>query len=202
MRGRPPTIREEAILDAARDVFRELGHTATTAGIAQRAGVSEGILFYRYKTKEALLAAVILRETEPPERLRELVKEAGRRSLKSNLEILVETVLDATLRAHPLLELALTSPSSSVIQQVLFTAKKPPPEQMIELLGAFLQAEMRIGRVRELDPVPFARALFGGCLDFAHSRRLPSAAGDRASFVRGLVDLLIRGVRSSDPDDK
>jgi AcrR family transcriptional regulator len=76
MRGRPPRIREDEILNAARDVFREEGHATTTAKIAERAGVSEGILFYRYKSKEALLAAVIFRETQPPESLRDLVKTA------------------------------------------------------------------------------------------------------------------------------
>ncbi len=204
MRGRPPSIREDEILDAARDVFREQGHAATTAEIARRAGVSEGILFYRYKTKEALLAAVIQRETEPPERLRELVKEAGRRSLASNLEILVETILDSTLRVHPLMELGLTSPSSEVIHRTLMsTAAKPSPEQTVELIGAYLLAETRIGRVRTMDPIPVARAIFGGCIDFVHSRRLPHPTGNRASFVQGIVQLLLSGVRSStDPDKK
>jgi len=77
MRGRPPSIREEDLLDAARDVFREEGHATTTAKIAERAGVSEGILFYRYKSKEALLAAVIHRETQPPEALRVSQRQPG-----------------------------------------------------------------------------------------------------------------------------
>src|SRR5512138_2744895 len=109
MRGRPPSIRDEDILDAARDVFRADGHATTTARIAKRAGVSEGIIFYRYKTKEALLAAVIHRETQPPESLRDLVKTARERSVAENLERIVETLLEAVSRAHPFLELALTS---------------------------------------------------------------------------------------------
>jgi hypothetical protein len=41
--ARPVTISDEQILDAARAVFTEKGPRATTAEIAERAGVSEGI---------------------------------------------------------------------------------------------------------------------------------------------------------------
>jgi AcrR family transcriptional regulator len=204
MRGRPQSISEQAILDAARDVFRDEGHAATTAKIARRAGVSEGILFYRYKSKEALLVAVLQRETEPPERLRELAKEAGRRSLAANLEILIEAMLDSAFRVQPFLDLAMTSPSSDAIREALFTRSgKPPPERIVELISAYLQAEMRLGRARKHEPAPVARAIFGGCLDFVHSRlylKKKESEGERKSFVGGLVDLLLHGL--ADPSQK
>ena len=40
-------------------MFLRRGLDATTAEIAERAGVSESLIFYRYKTKEALFVAVI-----------------------------------------------------------------------------------------------------------------------------------------------
>ena len=61
MRGRPPSITDEAILDAARAVFVEEGVGATTAKIAERAGISESVLFHRYKTKEALFISHLSR---------------------------------------------------------------------------------------------------------------------------------------------
>jgi AcrR family transcriptional regulator len=198
MRGRPQSIKEEDILDAARDVFREEGHAATTAKIAERAGVSEGILFYRYKSKEALLAAVIHRETRPPESLRDLAETAGQRSVAGNLEHVVETVLDSVFRAHPFLELAETSSTFGEIRRVLFAkAGKPPPQQIIELVVSYLEAEIRIGRVRTVDTIPAARAIFGGCVDFVRSRR--AANDDRRSFVRGLVDVLAHGLAKPRP---
>ncbi|MBK6513564.1 MAG: TetR family transcriptional regulator [Polyangiaceae bacterium] len=39
--ARPTVIRNEAILEAARDVFLERGILGTSAEVAQRAGVSE-----------------------------------------------------------------------------------------------------------------------------------------------------------------
>ena len=51
-RGRPPTITSERLLDVARDVFLECGIRATTQDVAERAGVSEGVLFHRFKSKD------------------------------------------------------------------------------------------------------------------------------------------------------
>jgi AcrR family transcriptional regulator len=200
MRGRPPSIREEDILDAARDVFRKDGHATTTAKIAKRAGVSEGILFYRYKSKEALLAAVIDRETQPPESLRDVVKTAGERSVAENLERIVETLLESVSRAHPFLELALTSSTSGEIHKLIFAkGKKPPPQRLVELLAGYFEAEIRLGRARAIDATAAARALLGGCIDYVQSRQAARDDEDKRAFARGLVDVLLHGVAKTAP---
>jgi AcrR family transcriptional regulator len=197
MRGRPPSIKEEDLLDAARDVFLEHGQATTTAKIAQRAGVSEGILFYRYKSKEALLAAVIHRETQPPEALEKLARSAGQRSVAQNLEGIIEALLATISHALPFLELIETSPASGEIRRLLFAkAGKPPPQRIVELVAGYLEAEIRLGRVRTIDPTPTARAIFGGCVDYARSRRFSRDRGDPGAFARGLVDVLARGLVS------
>ena len=43
MRGRPLSISDDTILDAAKAVFVEEGVGATTAKIAERAGISESV---------------------------------------------------------------------------------------------------------------------------------------------------------------
>jgi AcrR family transcriptional regulator len=54
---RPKTITNEEILAAARGVFRAQGHAATTRDIAQAAGISEGILYQRFGSKDDLFFA-------------------------------------------------------------------------------------------------------------------------------------------------
>ena len=57
--GRPLTDRQHRILEAATQVFAERGFEgAATAEIAQRAQVSEGTMFKRFRTKKDLLLAV------------------------------------------------------------------------------------------------------------------------------------------------
>lgn len=195
MRGRPTSIRDEEILDAARDVFREEGHATTTAKIAKRARVSQGILFYRYQSKEALLAAVIQRETQPPALLRDIVRSAGKESVVGNLERIVEALLDNLVRAHPFLELAITSSTSGEIHKILFTsATKPPPQQIVDLVANYASAEIALGRIRSVDANAAARTIFGACVDYVRSGQASQGHDDRRTFVRGLVDILAHGV--------
>ena len=65
-RGRPQTISDDELLDAARAIFLEHAVGATTAAIAKKARVSESVIFHRYKTKEALFLAVLNREARVP----------------------------------------------------------------------------------------------------------------------------------------
>ena len=194
MRGRPPNIREEDLLNAARDVFRQEGMAATTAKIAKKAGVSEGILFYRYKSKEALFAAVIHRETQPSESLRSIAKKVGQKSVERNLEAIIETILDTVFRAHPFLELAEASPSSSEVRRILFSkSRKPPPQEMVELVADYFEQEVALGRLRKVNGLAIGRAVFGGCVDFVRSREFLTESDSRASFVQGLLDVIIHG---------
>jgi AcrR family transcriptional regulator len=57
--ARRPSIRDEDILEAAREIFLAKGIRATTAEVAERARVSEGILFHRFKSKEGLFRAAL-----------------------------------------------------------------------------------------------------------------------------------------------
>jgi AcrR family transcriptional regulator len=56
---RPKTISDEALLAVARAVFRAQGRTASTRAIARQAGISEGILYQRFGTKEDLFFAAM-----------------------------------------------------------------------------------------------------------------------------------------------
>jgi len=67
---RTPALRADAarnrarIVAAAVEVFAERGLEASTAEIAQRAGVGEATLFRRFPTKDALIAAIVATQME------------------------------------------------------------------------------------------------------------------------------------------
>ena len=58
--ARKKTITDEAILAAAREVFSQRGFSAPTRDIARSAGISEGVLFQRYRTKADLFFAAMV----------------------------------------------------------------------------------------------------------------------------------------------
>jgi AcrR family transcriptional regulator len=57
--GRPILASNDEILEAARAVFIERGIRSTTAEVAERAGVSEGVIFKRFGSKLGLLRAAV-----------------------------------------------------------------------------------------------------------------------------------------------
>lgn len=63
--GRPRRIDEAAVLEAARAVFLARGAAATTREVAEAAGVSQAVLFQRYRTKRRLYFAALL--PRPPD---------------------------------------------------------------------------------------------------------------------------------------
>src|SRR3954470_5307443 len=75
-RGRPPTIDSTHLLAVARQVFLEHGIRATTLEVAERAGVSEGVLFHRFKSKEGLFSAAMdFDREEAPRRVLKAIEE-------------------------------------------------------------------------------------------------------------------------------
>lgn len=99
-RGKVPTGRAEvaaAILEAATDLFAELGPAATSIrDIAARAGVNHGLVFRHFGTKEQLVGAVLdhlgadlsaLLETDTP-------PDVVQRSLDRQMRVMARTVLD------------------------------------------------------------------------------------------------------------
>jgi AcrR family transcriptional regulator len=56
-RGRPRSIEDAQILSAAREALQTLGHGVSVREIARLADVSEGTIYRRFPSKEALVAA-------------------------------------------------------------------------------------------------------------------------------------------------
>jgi AcrR family transcriptional regulator len=57
--GRHKTISDDEVVRIARDHFRTRGHGATTRQIAEAAGVSEGVLYQRFGSKDDLFFAAM-----------------------------------------------------------------------------------------------------------------------------------------------
>ena len=194
-RGRPTEIPEDALLDAARDLLLEKGLRATTAGIAARAGVSEGLVFYRYRNKDALLAAVLKRQDRVPPRLEELAATAGQGSLEGNLQEIGRLVLTSARSVHPLIELIHSSPAFPRLRRLL-SGPEAGPFRIIACVERYFAGEIAARRLRALSANLLARTLFGAVLDRVLSSRLSKekpGAGEDDAFVSGLADLLLRG---------
>lgn len=160
--ARPITITDEQILEAARIVFLKDGMNASTVEIARLAGVSEGSIFRRFTTKEALFRAAI-KPPEVPSWVRELEPLLGQGDMRNNLIRIAREITHFAQERIPFVMLGWShKPSPS----------DPAPEEGESAvvrdsrrLARFLQEEVDRGRLRPCRAEMMARLLLGTCLN-------------------------------------
>jgi AcrR family transcriptional regulator len=195
--ARPVSIKPETIIEAARQVFLERGIQATTAEVAERAGISEGTIFKRYKSKIDLFRAAMGADLAEPNWPERLAARIGQGSVEANLFDIGMGIIAFFREMMPLMMMAWSNPAPNGLPGPL-AGPNPPPIRALKLLTGFFEAEMRSGRLRKHDAEIIARTFLGGLNNFvffevlyrAHNE-LPLAA---ETYVRGLVQLLWDGI--------
>src|SRR4051794_6716434 len=196
-RGRPLTLTDDDLLDAARDVYLECGVDATTAEIARRARISESVIFHRYKTKEALFTAVFERQIVMPPAFARLPALVGQGKVADNLFDAGVGLVELMEGVLPFLMMSLSSTKMNVMRK---HAQAPHPlrRQLIELLASYCDGEVRAGRLRNIKGEIFSRTFLGGIMQYTMSEQIEDPA-DRLgvpAFLRGLIDVLLHGAIS------
>jgi AcrR family transcriptional regulator len=197
--ARPTTIDEKAVLDTARQVFLEKGFSVTTAEIAQRAGVSEGTLFHRFGSKAGLFQAAMTQTVALPLQELDLPGRVGRGEIELQLIEVVDAVIGLLVNVMPCAMLAWSNRVEGGFPEVL-RAPNPPPLRVLRALCSYFDAEIQQGRLRPVDPEILARACLGGAMQYVFMETLGALHGQlplpRPMYVRGLVDVLLHGVRA------
>jgi AcrR family transcriptional regulator len=197
--ARPAVIQDATILDAAREVFLSRGFRATTAEVALRAGISEGSIFKRFRSKfELFQAAMGSLEDEPPF-IAGLSSRVGRGDIRQNLTELGAELGAYLRRVVPLHLMAWSNPGPDGTPSILCAAN-PAALRVLKGIRGYFEAEMRLGRIGRHDPELVARTFMGAVhnfvifdLMFQAGQELPMP---EESFLRGLVELLFRGIEN------
>jgi AcrR family transcriptional regulator len=196
--ARPTSFTTEYLLSAAREVFLERGFQATTAEVARRAGVAEGTLFYRFKSKAKLFRAALKSELQEPEWLRGLAGRAGQGEVADTLSALGEEILAHMRNAVPIQLMQWLSPSGPPGKRSTVVSE-PVPVRTVSQLSSFFEAEMRAGRLQPRDPELTARLFLGGLLHYAWHESIlrvqhPPLRPPK-QYVREVVELLLAGLQ-------
>jgi AcrR family transcriptional regulator len=192
--SRPVTISDDTILEAARALFTEKGPRATTAEIAARAGVSEGILFKRFGSKAALhkaamssrdVAGWIQRET----------RAQGPLHTEADFARIIRWQANVLRDVVPLVMVAWSSRSHSDELPADLTGPKPAPLASILTLAEMLQEEMDAGTLAPRNAEAVARIVIGSIWYFVFLRVVFSKARagiDEDTFVGELARVVFR----------
>lgn len=145
--ARTKSISDEDLLRNAREVFVKEGLAASTKTIARRAGVSEGVLFQRFSTKEELFFAAMI---PPPADLSELFRKRHKDGYKAFSAVTLG-MLEYFRATLPVLITLISHPSFRFED----FARKHPDSPMVTLrreITHFMLAERLAGRIGIVDP--------------------------------------------------
>ena len=195
--ARPTTISDERILEAARAVFLELGVAATTADVAKRAGVAEGSIFKRFPTKVDLFKAAMQIDFESLDFLDTLVSASDEDEPRITLFQFGMQAVSFFRRLMPLVMLQFGTGKKQGIPEQLI-GPNAPPLRALKTLAAFVERQIKSGRMRKHNPETVARMLLGSIQSYVFFEILLRAQQQNplpvATYLRGLIDVLWTGV--------
>jgi AcrR family transcriptional regulator len=188
----PLDARRTQIVKASRALFARKGFSGTTSReLARAAGVSEALIFRLYPTKRALYTAIIQHQIAgaPP------VLAADGEPDRAYFLRLTRTFLTRVRNDSTFLRLMMFSGlEGHALSDIYY---RSAVSRLIERLRRRIQAGIRAGRYRRVDPYLAARAFTSMLVHFALSQEIflkgrPDAPPDRAAET--LTDLFFSGL--------
>lgn len=189
--------RREQIIDAAMRVFAQKGYSnATNKDIAREAGITPGLIYYYFESKEALLYAILearsplkLMASFPPQTL-ELPPEQFFPLLMRQVLAIVEGEEMIDLFRVMIPELV-HNPAMLVLPVSFFP-------RILGFLGSYVEAKIASGEIRPLDSSLVVQTLAGGMMSFVIRRQLlhdPLALQyTHEQIVQAIVDSFLKGI--------
>ncbi len=202
---------EDEILKAAEEVFIEKGYAgARVQEIADRAGITQPLLHYYFRSKDNIYRKILARVTgEFFSHIAAALSEKA--TFEESLTDFISRAMDYLLdHPHaPLFLLHELSQGSTIAGDVLaenvMSERFALPQRMAQLLDR----EHKAGRIRATDPVQFMITLIGSCMWVFLAEPIvraiiqgvrPDRAFDLARFVgerkRALFDVIYLGMKT------
>jgi AcrR family transcriptional regulator len=193
-RGRPPVISTERLLEVARQVFLELGIRATTAEVASRAGIAEGTIFHRFKSKEELFRAAM--NFDPDAELDSAEAILARASTGDFRQTLVDFAvhfIEIGRVALPVRMMSWSNPEQQLCAERT-SERTSHHSRLLSALGSFFSEGILVGRIRPAEPEVLSRMLVGSLHHFCMTELFMGGTSDRfghREFARHVVDVLL-----------
>ncbi len=189
--------RREQIIDAAMRVFAQKGYSnATNKDIAREAGITPGLIYYYFESKEALLYAILearsplkLMASLPPQVLELPPEEFFPMLLRQALDIIEGEDVIGLLRV--MIPEVLHNPALFALPVSLFP-------RLFNFLGGYVEAKIASGEIRPLDSSLIVQTLIGCAMGFVIRRQIlhdPLALQyTHEQIVQAITDPFLKGI--------
>lgn len=193
--SRPIVYASADILRVAARVFLEDGQKASTLKIANLAGVSEAVLFKRFKTKDALFEAAMSMELGVDDWGQQLLTRVGSRSLEVNLTEALSALLERLQTILPKIMMLRAAGKYAGPRRML---KDAPPLRAARVIRDYLAREQRRGRLNTRHPLMHAHQMVGGISHYVSIAEMSGISpGNAREYVKLLVDSQLAAMRPS-----
>ena len=183
----------EGILEAARRRFLRFGPRKTTMDeVAREAGCSRTTLYAHFRNMEHLYASLLEQDAEAFIREASAVLESGA-SARKKIRQIVE-VTRATYARNQVLRLAVAGDAEMSLAPIAHAFTRDQEQRIIDLLRRALEAGVREGALRPIDPERVAYLMFH--LGSVLVERETSGIGDYGfdEIVAVMDDVFARGI--------
>ena len=191
--------RREQIIDAAMRVFAQKGFTrATNRDVAREAGITTGLIYYYFESKEALLKT-LLEERSPLRLAAQMAPEMQQQPPEVFLPLLVQRVLGIVEDEQ------FVAIVRVVLPEILHNPEIAPLlsaflQRVLGFLGSYLRTQITQGTLRadiNLDVV--SQMLMGTLITFVMRRQIirdPQVTHySHAALASMIVDTVLQGIR-------
>jgi len=191
--------RSEQIIDAALRVFARKGFTkATNKDIAREAGITPGLIYYYFESKEALFRALV--ESRSPLRLlSSLPDQVLDMPVEPFMRFLLRQIL-AFVEGDQFVGLLRVMLPEIMHSDNLYLSQTMTGTfgRMIEIVSAYFAAKAQSGELRSLDAALTAQVLIGSMMGFVLRRQVmrdPLAlALTHEQISDAVVETLLQGI--------
>lgn len=197
-------ITREQLLDAAERVFSEHGVTSTTLGeVAAAAGVTRGAVYWHFRDKADLLAALCERATLP---LHAIFEDREGRGATDPLGVVRANAIGALTHlardthTQAVFRMAFQACGSDEEMAPLAEAKERERGGCLERSSALLERAIALGQLpADTDAALAAHALHAYIMGLMHAWVQAPQAFDLAAAAPALVDSVLGGLKSAPP---
>ncbi len=163
--------RREQILDAAMSAFSRKGFTrATNKDIAQEAGITAGLIYHYFDSKEAVLKAIV-EERSPLRLIRSLPQEVQDLPPETLLRLLVRQALQIVEGENFVQVLRVILPEAIHNPDISPLAVNVLQEA-IQFLSHYFSIKMERGELRQADALLAAQTFFNCVIGFVLRRQI------------------------------
>ena len=192
--------RKASLIEAATVLFAAKGFNGTkTREIAERAGVSEALVFKHFPTKKHLYEAILADQSPVPRMLSEVKKLADRREDGQVFTLIANTIILHGVPDPDLMRLLLFSALEGHKLSDMFFQNHV--RVFHEFLAKYIDRRIRDGAFRKVDSLLVARAFMGMLIEHRLLTllfRMP-VPNPPENIVATFVDLFLDGIRTNSP---